>query len=87
MSKVLFILTANNIEKVPAPLLDRLEIIELSSYTIYEKVSIAKYYLIPNLFIDTMTKAIEPIMLIVIGGIVLVLAFALYLPLFQSYEI
>ena len=37
--------------------------------------------------IDTMTKAIEPIMLIVIGGIVLVLALALYLPLFQSYEI
>ncbi len=36
--------------------------------------------------INTMTKAIEPIMLIVIGGIVLVLALALYLPLFQSYE-
>ena len=36
--------------------------------------------------IDTMTKAIEPILLIVIGGIVLVLALALYLPLFQSYE-
>ena len=35
--------------------------------------------------IDTMTKAIEPIMLIVIGGIVLVMALALYLPLFQSY--
>lgn len=37
--------------------------------------------------IDTMTKAIEPIMLIVIGGIVLVLALALYLPLFQSYSV
>lgn len=35
--------------------------------------------------IDTMTKAIEPIMLIVIGGIVMVLALALYLPLFNSY--
>ena len=35
--------------------------------------------------IDTMTKMIEPIMLLVIGGIVLVLALALYLPLFQSY--
>lgn len=35
--------------------------------------------------IDTMTKAIEPIMLIVIGGIVLTLALALYLPLFGSY--
>ncbi len=35
--------------------------------------------------IDTLTKMIEPIMLIVIGGIVLVLALALYLPLFSSY--
>lgn len=35
--------------------------------------------------IDTMTKMIEPIMLLVIGGIVLVMALALYLPLFQSY--
>ena len=35
--------------------------------------------------IDTMTKMIEPIMLIVIGGIVLILALALYLPLFGSY--
>ena len=35
--------------------------------------------------IDTLTKMIEPIMLIVIGAIVLVMALALYLPLFQSY--
>ena len=35
--------------------------------------------------IDTMTKMIEPLMLIVIGSIVLVMALALYLPLFQSY--
>lgn len=49
LSKVLFILTANNIASVPAPLLDRLEIIELSSYTIYEKINIAKHHLIPNL--------------------------------------
>ena len=35
--------------------------------------------------IDTMTKMIEPIMLIVIGSIVLTLALALYLPLFSSY--
>lgn len=58
LSKVLFILTANNIEKVPAPLLDRLEIIELSSYTIYEKISIAKYHLIPNLLNDYKVKSI-----------------------------
>ena len=36
--------------------------------------------------IDTVTKMIEPIMLIVIGSIVLVMALALYLPLFQSYQ-
>ena len=36
--------------------------------------------------IDTLTKMIEPLMLIVIGGIVLVLALALYLPLFSSYS-
>ena len=35
---------------------------------------------------DTLTKMIEPMMLIVIGGIVLVLALALYLPLFSSYS-
>lgn len=38
-----------------------------------------------DVIIDTMTKMVEPIMLIVIGSIVLVLALALYLPLFQSY--
>lgn len=38
-----------------------------------------------EVIIDTMTKMIEPIMLLVIGGIVLTLALALYLPLFQSY--
>ena len=37
--------------------------------------------------IDTITKMIEPVMLIVIGAIVLVMALALYLPLFQSYMI
>ena len=59
LSKVLFILTANNIASVPAPLLDRLEIIELSSYTIYEKVNIAKHYLIPNLLNDYKVKNIK----------------------------
>lgn len=38
-----------------------------------------------DVIIDTMTKMVEPVMLIVIGSIVLVLALALYLPLFQSY--
>ena len=37
--------------------------------------------------VDTMTKMIEPLMLIFIGGIVCFLALALYLPLFQSYQL
>ena len=49
LSNVIFILTANDISQIPHPLRDRLEIIELSSYTEYEKVDIAKKYLIPKL--------------------------------------
>ena len=49
LSKVMFILTANNIDNIPLPLRDRLEIIELSSYTNFEKVEIAKNYLIPRI--------------------------------------
>ena len=50
LSEVLFILTANNEEDIPEALHDRLEIIELSSYTEFEKLDIAKEYLIPNIF-------------------------------------
>ena len=59
LSNVMFILTANNLSLVPAPLLDRLEIIELSSYTIYEKINIAKHHLIPNLLDDYKVKNIK----------------------------
>ena len=59
LSNVLFILTANNLSLVPAPLLDRLEIIELSSYTIYEKINIAKHHLIPGLLDDYKVKNIK----------------------------
>ncbi|MCR8613101.1 MAG: endopeptidase La [Mycoplasma sp.] len=48
LSKVLFIATANYYQNIPAPLLDRVEIIELSSYTQTEKIQIAKKHLIPN---------------------------------------
>ncbi|NIG53656.1 endopeptidase La [Chitinophaga sp. Cy-1792] len=48
LSKVLFIATANNLGAIPAPLRDRLEIIDLSGYSIEEKVEIAKRHLIPK---------------------------------------
>lgn len=46
LSKVLFICTANDISKIPGPLFDRLEMIELNTYTKYEKMDIAKNHLI-----------------------------------------
>lgn len=48
LSQVLFIATANYIGNIPAPLRDRMEIIELSSYTEIEKFNIAKEHLIPK---------------------------------------
>lgn len=48
LSKVLFLCTANDISTIPSPLLDRLEILELSSYTAEEKFYIAKKHLIPK---------------------------------------
>lgn len=50
LSNVLFILTANDINAIPNALKDRLEIIELSSYTNLDKKEICKKYLIPKLF-------------------------------------
>ena len=48
LSKVLFITTANTTETIPAPLLDRMDVIQLSSYTIEEKVKIAEQHLVPK---------------------------------------
>ena len=49
LSKVLFILTANDISSIPLALLDRLEIINLSGYSDQEKLYIAEQHLIPNI--------------------------------------
>jgi len=48
LSEVLFIATANSVSNIPRPLLDRMEIIEINSYTANEKYHIAKRHLIPK---------------------------------------
>lgn len=70
LSRVMFITTANVLEAIPAPLRDRMEVLELPGYTLEEKVMIAKQYIIPRQLeahglkgdaISFDTKAIEKI--------------------------
>jgi Lon-like ATP-dependent protease len=48
ISKILFICTANELERIPEPLLDRMEVLRLSGYDFPEKVAIAEQYLVPK---------------------------------------
>jgi ATP-dependent Lon protease len=56
LSKVMFICTANDLHKIPAPLRDRMEIIEVAGYTDREKLQIARRYLLPK---QTETNGID----------------------------
>ena len=60
LSNVMFIATANVTSDIPAPLLDRLEVIHLSGYTMEEKIHIAFDYLIPRAIQDTGLSAVPP---------------------------
>jgi len=53
ISKVLFMCTANEIDRIPAPLLDRMEVIRLSGYDVPEKMIIAEKYLVPKSMVSS----------------------------------
>ena len=52
LSNILFIATANQLDTIPAPLLDRMEVMSLSGYVLQEKLEIAKRYLVPKQITD-----------------------------------
>ncbi len=60
LSAVMFMATANDLEKMPGPLLDRLEIIEFPSYTVEEKKAIAQKYILPRQVEESGLASYEP---------------------------
>ncbi len=67
LSKILFVTTANSLDPIPRPLLDRMEIIEVSSYTEEEKLNIARRHLLPKQMYNhgltkTALKISEPVL-------------------------
>ncbi len=53
ISKILFMCTANELDKIPGPLLDRMEVIRLSGYDVPEKLEIAEKYLVPKSMVNS----------------------------------
>ncbi len=73
LSRVLFITTANSLHGIPAPLLDRMEVIQLSGYTEFEKVQIARQFLFPkqrkeNGLADVDVRVAEPALRLLVNG-------------------
>ncbi len=60
LSRVMFIATANTVDSIPRPLLDRFELIHLSGYTVEEKMNIARKYLIPRAIEDSALTDVAP---------------------------